>query len=108
VLLWSSPSVRADRTPSRFDACEPTETARELTIGEPQGRLADNVAAPSMAHVALGEMLCQAFVDGPGTENQKGVTRRQPVRHVHDKLLQVFEAVRLAGGLWAAPAAVPD
>ncbi|HEX5825013.1 MAG TPA: hypothetical protein VFY18_11200 [Candidatus Limnocylindrales bacterium] len=107
MLLWFGPAVRADRAPSRFDACEPTETRRELVIREPQRRLADNFAISPMVRVALEEMLHQAFVDGPGTEDQKGVARPQPVRDVQDKPLQVFEAVCLAGGLWA-PAAVTD
>ncbi|MEX2547786.1 MAG: hypothetical protein WD830_08355 [Chloroflexota bacterium] len=63
---------------------------------------------PSVALVALGELPCQEFVDGPGSKDQQVVARRQPVRDLQDKALQVFEAVRLAGGLRSPAAAVTD
>lgn len=61
-----------------------------------------------MAPVALLEVPRQLFVNSPGTEDQQLVARRQPVRDLLDKSLQMFDPVRLAGGLRAAAASVTN
>jgi hypothetical protein len=61
-----------------------------------------------VAPVALREPPRQAFVDRPGTEDQEVVASGQPVRDVSDESVQVFDAMRLAGRLRAAAAAVTD
>jgi hypothetical protein len=50
--------------------------------------------------------LPEAFVDGPGSQDQQVVARRQLVRDLRDKSVQVLEAVRFARGLRDATAAV--
>ncbi len=47
-------------------------------------------------------------MDGPGTQDQQVVARRQLVRDLGDKSVQVLEAVRLAGGLRDATAAMAN
>ena len=59
----------------------------------------------SVVRVALSEVPGQAFVDTPLTKDQQVVDRTQPVGDVKHESLQVFEAVRLAGGLRATTAA---
>ena len=103
-----SPAVRPDRVPSRLDAREAAETCHELPIRHRLGRLAGDVANVSVAAVTLGDVPGQAFVDCPGTQDQQVVAPGHSVRDVVDKSIQVFDAMRLAGGLRAAATTVTD
>lgn len=68
----------------------------------------------SVVRVAFEDVTLQAFADRARTQDEQVVVRGQPRGDLHDKSLEVLEAVRLARGLdWpTAPVAdagiVPD
>lgn len=60
----------------------------------------------SVVPIALGQVPLQAFMYGARTDDEQVVVRAQPMGDLHDKSLEVLEAVRLSGSLWATATAV--
>ena len=84
------------------------ESRDELAIGEPRGRFAADAAGRLVVLPRLPDESFQAFAHGTGTEDEQVVARRQAIRDMFDKSIEVLEAVRLAGGLRRPTAAVAD
>jgi hypothetical protein len=82
------------------------EARDELAIGVRLGRLAGNVAMASVMPVALEDVPLQLFTDGAWTEDEQLLVGAHPICDLLDKSPEVLEAVRLAGSLRAATAAV--
>jgi hypothetical protein len=61
-----------------------------------------------MVLVHVTDQSLQAFAHSTGTEDEQVVARRQAIRDLFDKSIEVLEAVRLAGGLPRPTAAVAD
>jgi hypothetical protein len=102
-----APAIRTDGPSPRIDADEATEAGDELGIGERRRRFTTDVALATVQLVASREIPPQAFADGPRTEDQQLVSRRQAGRDVGDESREMLEAVRFAGRL-RAPPAMPD
>ena len=59
-----------------------------------------------MVCIALSKLPLEAFVDGPGAQDQDVVARLYMVCDLVEKSVQMLESVRLAGRLWGAAAAM--
>jgi hypothetical protein len=106
--LGFGPAIGSNGPPPRIHACDVAEPRDELAIGQRRGRLAGDVAVAVVAFVALTNPSLKALVHVARTEDEQGVVRGQAVRDVLDELLEVFEAMWLAGRLRSAASTVAN